>query len=155
MNTYFKKRFFIVAVIALAFFILTPLPFTGCSTLEPQSPLPPITEIFIPEPQSPWPNINVYSDDKKKIVLNSGDEFIIKYTSFDLFPNFQKNYDDTKITLVKQVSDNNSDLTKKTLICNWFLFRAVGTGETQVEIIHYDKFPEWIEAKKVFTVVIK
>jgi hypothetical protein len=133
-----KNQFFKYVLILLALFLLVPLFLVACAGTE-----------------APWPGIRIQINENKKITVNNGDLFIIRFTmSYDLFPIIQEIYDDN-IVVLQDRGVNATEQQNQSPSYSWFLFKVIGPGETQITIEHRGHITLDLIEQKTYTVIIK
>jgi hypothetical protein len=137
-------KIFSRTIIVLVFFMSIFFLFPACTN----NPLP------IPK-QPNWSNKPVYIDAGKSIIVKAGKEFIIGFVvEQDLFPIIKEIYDSDMIGLVEEQTisvDAENNLPEY----NWFLFKAIKPGETQITIEHRLHLSNTLENEKTFNVEVK
>jgi hypothetical protein len=100
----------------------------------------------------PWVNIPVYFDTSKPISIKNGEQFIVKYSISDAYPMIKTVFDDNQIKLTDEYTllDDNKDPRIR-----YFLFKAVGVGETTLSVLSLSHLTENIEEEKNYKIMIE
>jgi len=141
------------AMFIVLFLLLILMGTTGCQS-RITNPSDTIATNWSQNQQPPWPKAKVYTDANQKIIVNNGDELIIRFTmEYDLFPIIKEIYDTDLITLLDR-KINLTDKQNQSPAYSWFLFKALKTGETQITIQHLLHISEALNNQETFTLVI-
>jgi hypothetical protein len=101
----------------------------------------------------PWSNAKVFTDNNKKIIVNTNDSFVIGFKiTYDRFPIIKEIYDNNAVILLDSYYVSNKDSIEEYV---WFLFKALKSGETKITIDHRQHLSLDLVNQKTFSVEIK